>query len=1079
MNPAKFLPPRPARIFERERLMNKLVSWEDKKLIVIQAQAGQGKSTLAAGYVQALGSPAAWYNLDQQDENPNLFLSLLGQIIRKTWPRQVPELPLMPRDRYGRDEIHQGTRRWIEEVLCAVPRHSLIIFDEYYSPSSSSPLQRLIRLLIESAPPLVRFMVLSRRRPALDIAKLRSTQSVGELSGEDLRFTDAEVQDLFGIVFHMQISKTEAALINGTAEGWPVGLVLMHDYLAALPPEKRISVLNNRQTPSFRSHIFEYLAQEVFQHLPGEMQQFLLRTSISDYLPQGLIQLLTGLPQSGTSQGTALSSLIEELGNRNLFVTTAGDDTSIIRYHALFREFLRNKLIADVGPREVNRLHTRAAVYFQKTGDPVRSVDLLLASRQFEKAVRQIESCGEELVAQGRMRTLIRWIEALPVEYRNRPWFFLYRAVACRFTAPHRALTFFDNALRGFRSAPSAVHRSSGLVYSLCGLIEACFHTGGDFNRMGRLATMAQTILDRERRQPPEERARLLLSTGMAWFFIGRLERGSEALGLALKLFRKQKDHFYEITSAIYLTPCALYQGDFALARESVRKGFEASACIPEETGGHAALLLTKAMTALFEGNLAEAQEGIDQCKDLADAHALQAIDFLSLDIAGWLKIAQGDYRGAEVMLAECKRQGEESRNAFFSASAAHLLAIAYLFQGKLEKAKKASDYALAIRTQSGSRLFHAVYLIASGVIHLKLKNVRRAEKELLTAVKTLRQIKAAQQEANAHLALAMLYCHLNKTETAAKHLREGFAIGRDRGFTYYALFTRGELAGLLTAAKGRGICFQYCTDLLNALSKAPAAGRLRVNCLGGFRVRRDQALVRDGEWKSKLAKTLVKILAAQDNLSMPREQAMEWLWPDRKPANPRTTFNSLLHRARKVLEPEPGVGKDIFCIHQEDDLVALSREWVWTDVSQFLSHLDAAGRMKANQSREKIIAEYEKAAALYEGDFLPEDRYSDWAIPVRDQLRVRYLGALEDAAALAEASGNRSAALKFHEKLFVADPCNEKSCCWLMTRYQSEGRRNDAIRSYERCELALKRELELEPEKRTKQIYRSIIGGC
>ncbi len=170
----------------------------------------------------------------------------------------------------------------------------------------------------------------------------------------------------------------------------------------------------------------------------------------------------------------------------------------------------------------------------------------------------------------------------------------------------------------------------------------------------------------------------------------------------------------------------------------------------------------------------------------------------MSLDIGGWLKIAQGDYPGAELLLAECKRKGEESRNAFFSASAAHLLAIAYLFQGKLDKAKKESDYALAIRTQTGSRLFHAVYLIASGVIHLKLGNIRRAKLELLTAVKTLRQIKAAQQEANAHLALALLYHRQgNETDKACRHLQEGFSIGQDRGFTYYALFTRAELIGL------------------------------------------------------------------------------------------------------------------------------------------------------------------------------------------------------------------------------------------------------------------------------------------
>jgi LuxR family maltose regulon positive regulatory protein len=1079
MNPAKFSPPHPGRVFERDRLLNKLFAWEDKKLVIIHAQAGQGKSTLAAEYVQALGSPFVWYNLDRDDENANLFLSYLGRIIQKTWPRHVSELPPMPRDHYGRDEIHEGMRRWIDAVLSAVPKQSLFIFDEYHCTSSSGPARRLIQLLIDSAPQLVRFMVLSRQKPVLEIAKLRSTQSVGELTGEDLRFCDSEVEDLFNLVFHMQVSQTEAGLINKTAEGWPAGLVLMHEYLATLPPEGRLAALRGQQTPSSRTHIFDYLAHEVFQHLPAEMQQFLLRTSISDYLPKGLVQLLASLPLQGNSCKPSLSSLIIELRNRNLFVTTAGADASTFRYHALFREFLQSKLTSEIGQRSVKKLYTAASVYFRNAGDPVRSIDLLLGSGQFDRAVRQIESCGEELLAQGQMRTLDRWIETLPHKYRNRPWFLLFHAVACRFSDPQKSLAYFARALQGFRSGDVVIRKSSGILYSLCGLIEACFHTGGDFDRMGRLAKMAQTFLGERRREPPEARARLLLATGMAWFFIGKLEEGTEALMRALELFRRQKDHFSQITSAVYLTPCALYRGEFALAREALRKGFEAYACIPEETGGQAALFLIKSMTALFEGNLAEAQECIDQCKDLADAYALQSIGFLSLDIGGWLKIAQGDYPGAELLLAECKRNGEESRNAFFSASAAHLLAIAYLFQGKLDKAKKESDYALAIRTQTGSRLFHAVYLIASGVILLKLGNIRLAKQELLTALKTLRQIKAAQQEANAHLALALLY-RRQGTQTAemCRHLHEGFSIGKDRGFTYFALFTRAELTELATLAKDHGICAQYCADLLDGLSQSPSAKRLRVHCLGGFKVRRDRTLVRDAEWKSKRAKTLVKMLAAQDSLSMPREQAMEWLWPDKKPDDPRSAFNSLLHRARKVLEPESGAGKDIFCTHSEGDAVTLNRNRVWTDVGQFLAHLGAARRLKANQSGQEVIVEYEKAAALYEGDFLPEDRYSDWAIPMRDQLRLRYLGALADAAILAEALGDRSSALRFHERLFLADPCNEKSCCWLMMHYQSEGRRNDAVRSYERCELALQRELELEPEKRTKQMYRSIIGG-
>jgi len=1078
MNLTKFLPPKPAHVLDRERLTSKLLAWEDKKLVVIHAQAGQGKSTLAAGYVQALTAPSVWYTMDQEDVNPTVFLSALGTAIQRAWPESVPTVPSIPLNRYGINGIRQDIGTWIEQVFRNIPKPGLLVFDDFLGTSTSPVLQHLMKQLIDGTPPHVRFMIISRLRPELDIAKLRATQSVGELTGEDLRFTDGEVQDLFSIVFSMHISLNEAVLINSTAEGWPAGLVLMHEYLSTLAPGARALALIDKRAAGFRTNVFDYLAQEVFAHLPQAMQRFLLQTAIVDFIPVALIELLTGLPGTAPSGKASISSMVKELRDRNLFVTALDDDALVIRYHALFREFLRKKLIAQTRPADVKKLYTTAAAYFKKTGDPVRSIDLSIVSGQFDQAIKQIESRGEEMIARGQTGTLIRWAESLPLEYGNRPWFLFYRAVACRFTDPRTALTFFDLAFKGFRAGKTAFNRTSGLMYSLCGVIEACFHTGGDFTRMGRDAALAQALLKQSRRASPGARARLLLAMGMAWFFIGRLQQASEALRQALELFRKQGDPFYQITTAIYLTPCALYQGDFRLARDAVRKGVEAHTAIPDEAGGRAALFLVAAMTALFEGDFAEAQQQLDQCRELAASHALESMVFLSLDIGGWLKIAQGDYAGAMLLLTECKRKGEEKRNEFFSASAAHLLAIACLFQGKLAQAKKESDYALAIRTQSGSKLFHAIYLIASGAIHLKLAKHRQAETELLTALKMLQQIKAAQQEANAHLVLARLYGKMKKTDIARKHLREGFCIGRERGFTYYALFNAAELIELANAALAHGICADYCSTLIDNQTRANKKPFLMIKCLGGFRAIRQMVPVPDSEWKSKRAKTFVKLLVAQDGHTLSRDSALEKLWPDKDPDTLGQTFNSMLHRVRKVLEPEDVPGGNGPCIIHKDGFIMLNRDLVWTDVGQLLSHLDTTDRMKSSGKPEYIVGEYEKAFDLYAGDFLPEDIYSDWATPVRDHLRIRYLRALEDAAGIAESSGDRDRALRFYEKMFIADPCNEKACCWLMMRYQSDDRRREAVRTYERCERALCRDVDLEPDEQTKKLYRRILEG-
>lgn len=1076
MNITKTLPPLPNHTLDRERLLDRLLSWEDKKLVIIHGQAGQGKSTLAARYVGELSSPYVWYNMDREDEDPNLFLSCLGQAVQRAWPERIPRIPPMPQNLGNEAGMRQWVPRWAGQVFGNINSPGLIVFDDIHAAPSPSVNGEILKILLDSTPPHIRFMLISRTKPELEIAKLRAKKAVGELTGNDLRFNDAETHDLFCAIFGMRIAPHEAALINRTAEGWPAGLVLMHEYLATSSGAGSIEAFSSRKPADFQSQVFDYLAQEVFAHLLPGIQDFLLRTSITDELPSPLIERLTGLPGNARPGTTSVASVIEELRRKNLFVSITDDTATVVRYHALFRDFLLKKLLRQTPAAGVTKLYTLAAQYCRESGDRVREVNLYLASSQFKKAAAQIEASGRELIARGRTQTLLRWIAELPEKDRERPWFLFYRSVAARFTDPGAALALLEQALAGFRRDRPQPQREIGQMLCLCGIIEACFHSGGDFRKMARAATQAETLLDQSRGLSADTKARLLLSMGIAWFFIGKLEAGAEALSQALTLFRKLGDPFYQITCAIYLAPCALYQGDFSQAREALRIGFEADAAIQDEAGGRAALYLTKAMTALFEGNFIEAQECIDQCRNLSEAHALESIGFLSLDISGWLKIAQGDYPGAEALLRESKRKAEESKNAFFKGLAAHFLAIVYLFQNKLDKAKKESDVALAIRPQSDSRLFHGIYLIASGAIHLKLGETARAEKDLLSALRMLQQIKAAQQEANAHLTLARLYETKKKTAVALKHLQKGFTIGQDRGFTYYALFNSTELSALARKALAHGICTEYCENLLSRLSHARGAPRLHIHCFGGFRVKRGGNIVRDAEWKSKRAKVLVKLLISHDGHKVSREAAMEMLWPDASTDSLPMTLNSMLYRARKVLDANAGSEETASCIVQEGDLLSLNNSTVWTDVGQFLVHCETAGRMKLKKDLKKVVAEYEKAFTLYQGDFLPEDLYHDWAGATRDRLRLLHLKALQDAGGISETLGDRDKAATFHERTFSSDPCNETACRWLMTWHLSNGQRGEAVRIYERCERALSTELDLEPDVKTKKLFRTII---
>ena len=219
------------------------------------------------------------------------------------------------------------------------------------------------------------------------------------------------------------------------------------------------------------------------------------------------------------------------------------------------------------------------------------------------------------------------------------------------------------------------------------------------------------------------------------------------------------------------------------------------------------------------------------------------------------------------------------------------------------------------------------------------------------------------------------------------------------------------------------GICSDYCSSLIDNQARSNKKPFLMIKCLGGFRAIREMVPVRDSEWKSKRAKTFVKLLVAQDGHAVSRDIAMETLWPDTDPDALGPTFNSMLHRLRKVLEPKDVPGGPASCILHTDGVIMLNKDLVRTDVGQMLYHLDTTDRMRSGRKPEDIVEEYEKAFDLYEGDFLPEDLYSDWAAPMRDRLRIRYLRALEDAAAIAESSGDRDRTLRFYERMFSADP--------------------------------------------------------
>jgi DNA-binding SARP family transcriptional activator len=242
----------------------------------------------------------------------------------------------------------------------------------------------------------------------------------------------------------------------------------------------------------------------------------------------------------------------------------------------------------------------------------------------------------------------------------------------------------------------------------------------------------------------------------------------------------------------------------------------------------------------------------------------------------------------------------------------------------------------------------------------------------------------------------------------------------------------------------------------------------LRIELLGGFRVERAGVAGPVALWQRRTAKTLTKLLATHPRHRLHREQVLEILWPDVELESALNSFGKALHAARRALEPELLPRESSAYLPLTDSMVALDTRRVWIDADHF-------ERLAESALRRGDVTSYEHALAAYGGEVLPEDRYEDWCVERRDHLGALHIQLLLALAEAHEERGAHSAAAARLRELLRHDPTREDSHRRLMTLHASLGARDQALRQFQICEDALKRELDLAPEQATVDLYREI----
>jgi DNA-binding SARP family transcriptional activator len=219
----------------------------------------------------------------------------------------------------------------------------------------------------------------------------------------------------------------------------------------------------------------------------------------------------------------------------------------------------------------------------------------------------------------------------------------------------------------------------------------------------------------------------------------------------------------------------------------------------------------------------------------------------------------------------------------------------------------------------------------------------------------------------------------------------------------------------------------------------------VRIQSLGGFSVLRDGELVRVSEWQSKRARELLKLLISRRGRPAPRGYLMETLWPGEDPDRVANRLSVALTTVRGVLDPERHFPAEHFVV-SDKDTVALNLDAVDIDVERFLSAtadgLDCVRRADIARG----LGILSGAAAVYAGEFLEENPYDDWAVPVREEARAAYVAALR---LLARHAGDPDTAVTNLLRILETDRYDEQAHLGLVHALSDAGRHGEAHRHY------------------------------
>lgn len=984
------------------------------KAIVIEAQAGQGKTVLIAQFLTYHRLNHIWYQIGPEDADPFCVLSSLLFNLNKSYPEVAgTELEaILCNGDLGSLDLQRCANMLLHEIDKRLPHNLYIVFDDIHLLADNHLTNTLLDHLIATSPPKLRFVLTSRFSLQLKCRALRNNTSVCRLGNGDLAFTGGEIEEYLTSVLKKKPDKKRVEGILRLTGGWVMGVVLAghaSDGWDKLPSETAVS---GSMPPVEQQFLFDFFRDEIFAQIPADLHDVLLKLSCLSDIPLQLARIIGGRED--------IDTILADLVVRNLFIYRQERHPPTFRLHQLFQAFLQQQATTRLSPNTLRNVQICEAEYYLQQGIVDKAILSYIQAGDFTAIESVLNKGGSNLLNRKTMVNILSALESIPEATILRySWIALYVGVLRFDLVPHTTLPFFESAQAAF----SRTGEEKGEIMSLAMITYYHIIVSGNY-RAGAsfLPRLNELLLNNAATLPLPIRNMAARSLAFGFFlFAGKTKKARSCLALQGSQEGGQQQS-------------AIAGGRFIRGYIEMFSGSHA-VCMKEAEACYALLShpLVAMSDKLFIRTLLLCRLSMigDQLNFSAELKAIERMfppkvlerTFAALHFHAWESgnlFALGRTAEAMDILSRGMAIAVQKTTPYMQSQILQWKAFGHALLGQKDEALMALKRSIHLHNEAGGSLHQTFNAIIAGAIYSRLGMADEAESCFQQGLEGAKCIPS-------HYFLICVY--LNRSyhklvtrgpEPALDDLRTGLVLMRMYQVEHFWTWEPAMMVQLLSLAVENDIEKDFVIALsqkkldISVNDSGDLMPQLHFFLLDHFHISLGGRTIFQASNFSPSQRELLSILLTTKGQQINQEQVQLALWPDTPPINARRSFDTLLTRLRNRIDPALPYSAKLYLVLKKGILELTHSQ---TDALQFIAAAQAGLRHARARERWQAGNAFRTAFSLLKG-LWPEDIFcSEKSVSLNDQIISILIEATISWAAIMIRAGETEEALSLVER--------------------------------------------------------------